>query len=78
MTKIDATVSKHLPTVSKYAEISGFVWDFFKRYLPTDADLTTVAEDIHALDVKYKGTESYEFMQKLLKVYFDELNRIKG
>lgn len=51
---------------------------FFKKYLPTDADTMTVAQDIHDLDEKYKNTDGYEFMQKLLKVYFDELNKIKG
>ena len=65
-------------SVSKYREISGFVWDFFKKYLPIDADLTTVGKDIQWLDEKYKGTDEYAFMQKLLKVYFDELNRVKG
>ena len=65
-------------SVSKYREISGFVWDFFKKYLPTDADLTTVGKDIQWLDQKYKDTDEYLFMQKLLKVYFDELNRMKG
>ena len=72
------TESKGVPTVSKYREISGFVWNFFKKYLPKDADLTTLTDDIHELDQKYKDTDEYEFMQKLLKVYFDELNRIKG
>jgi len=64
--------------VSKYREISGFVWEFFKKYLPIDADLTTLTDDIHWFTEQYGDTEYREFMQKLLKVYFDELNRIKG
>lgn len=65
-------------TVSKYSEISRDVWVLFKKYLPIDADLTPFADDVHDLDTKYKGTDGYQFMQKLLKVYFDELNRMKG
>ena len=58
-----------------YREISNDVWQLFKKYLPENADTSKFAEDVHELDVKYK---SDPFMQKLLKVYFDELNRIKG
>ena len=64
--------------VSRYAEVSNDIWAIFKKYLPDDADLITWADDIHALDEKYQNTEEYEFMKRLLKVYFDELNRIKG
>ena len=78
MIKNDNPVSKTDNPISKYREISGFVWDFFKKYLPTDADLTPVADDVHELDQRYKGTDYYKFMQKLLKVYFDELNELKG
>jgi hypothetical protein len=48
----------------------------FKKYLPTNADLTTFTEDVHKLDQKYHEAgdlDAYRFMQKLLKVYFDEL-----
>ena len=65
-------------SVSKYSEISRDVWVLFKKYLPIGADLTPFADDVHDLDTKYKGTDGYQFMQKLLKVYFDELNRMKG
>ena len=65
-------------TVSKYSVISGNVWNLFKKYLPTDADLITFPDDVHALDEAYKGTPEYKFMQELLKAYFNELNRIKG
>ena len=64
-----------------YREISNDVWQLFKKYLPIDADLSTFTEDVHELDQKYhdmNDLEAYGFMQKLLKVYFDELNRIKG
>lgn len=78
MDKNTSVIEKSACRVSKYREISAFVWDFFKKYLPTNADLTTVTDDIHWLDEKYKGTDEYKFMQDLLKVYFNELNRIKG
>ena len=68
-------------TVSKYRAISTDIWVLFKKYLPIDADLSAFTEDVHELDQKYhdmNDLEAYGFMQKLLKVYFDELNRIKG
>lgn len=65
-------------TVSKYSAISTDVWVLFKKYLHTDADLTTFADDVHELNNKYEEDPEYKFMQKLLKVYFDELHRIKG
>ena len=61
-----------------YKEISADVWKLFKKYLPSDADLGSFADDVHQLTEKYGDTKYREFMQKLLKVYFDELNRIKG
>lgn len=71
-------MSSQEPQVSKYSEISRDVWVLFKKCLPADADLTMFADDVHELTVKYEGTDECKFMQKLLKVYFDELNRIKG
>ena len=79
MKKNDATVSDNLPTVSKYSEISRDVWNFFKKNLPTDADLHEAAADLHELNIKYEDhRDEFIFMNKLLKVYFDELNRLKG
>lgn len=80
MVKNDNRVSKNDNPVSKYSAISRDIWVLFKKYLPTDADLTTFTEDVHTLDQKYheaNDLEAYGFMQKLLKVYFDELGRIK-
>lgn len=78
MSENGSRVSELACRVSKYSEISTNIWVLFKKYLLADADLTTFADDVHALDLKYKGQDEYKFMQKLLKVYFDELNRIKG
>ena len=78
MKNLKPTESKKVPTESRYREASGDVWMIFKKYLPEDADLTAWGKDVHDLDEKYQNTNEYEFMQKLLKVYFDELNRIKG
>lgn len=64
--------------LEEYRQISADVWGIFKRYLPKDANAAPFADDVHDLDTKYKGTDGYQFMQKLLKVYFDELNRMKG
>lgn len=65
-------------SVSKYSVISSDVWNIFKKYLPINADLTTFSEDVHEINQKYANEDEYQFMQKLLKVYFDELNRVKG
>lgn len=68
-------------TINKYAAVSNDVWQIFKKYAPADASLDSFTDDVHALDQKYhemNELEAYGFMQKLLKVYFDELNRIKG
>lgn len=61
-----------------YQEISADVWTIFKKYLPEGSDLDEFTDQVSFLTKKYKGTEGYQFMQKLLKVYFDELNRVKG
>lgn len=67
--------------LKKYHEVTTDIWKIFKKYHPADADLNEFTQDVHALDQKYhemNDLEAYGFMQKLLKVYFDELNRIKG
>lgn len=67
--------------LKKIAEISHDVWEVFKKYHPEGADLSTFTADVHELDEKYHNMndlEAYGFMQKLVKVYFDELGRIKG
>lgn len=66
-------------TLEQYKDISADVWMIFKKYFPTDADLDDFVADIHKLDKKYEMDEQqYRFMQRILKVYFDELNDIKG
>ena len=65
-------------SVSKYSAISTDVWVLFKKYLPINAELSEFAQDVHELNDKYERSDEYRFMQKLLKVYFDELNRVKG
>lgn len=65
----------------KYHEITTDIWKVFKKYLPKDSDLNTFTEDVAKLDKKYHGMkdlEAYHFMQKLLKVYFEELVEVKG
>lgn len=64
--------------LKKYHEVTTDIWKIFKKYYPEDANLDEFADDVHELTVKYEGTDECKFMQALLKVYFDELNRIKG
>lgn len=81
MDKKEGRVSKSDNRVSKYSAISRDIWILFKKYLSTDTDLTTFTEDVHALDQKYhemNDLNAYRFMQKLLKVYFDELGVVKN
>ena len=70
-------MKKH--TLNEYKTISADVWMIFRKYFPNDADTATFAEDIHQLDQKYRDNpRTYEFCQKLMRVYFQELNEIKG
>lgn len=65
--------------IKAYHEITTNIWKIFKKYYDPAADLDEFVDDVHVLDQKYKEDPgAYEFMQKLLKVYFDELNKIKG
>lgn len=65
--------------LKRYHEITTDVWKLFKKYVPTGIDLNEFAADVHELDRKYENNrEEFMFMNKLLKVYFDELHRIKG
>ena len=61
-----------------YKQISNDVWQVFKSYLPDDADTLDFPKSVSKLDEKYRNTEGYDFMQKLLKVYFKELAEVKG
>ena len=65
--------------IKKYHEITTNVWKVFKKYQDPDANLYEFPDDVGKLDRTYKDEPAaYEFMQRLLKVYFDELNKIKG
>lgn len=65
--------------IEEYRGISADVWTVFKKYFPEDADTDTFIQDVDALDKKYRqDVRQYCFMKKLLKVYFDELNELKG
>lgn len=78
---ISKSAGKSRLSVSAYCEISADVWNIFKKYAPDDADLMTFSADVHTLDQKYhemNDLNAYRFMQKLLKVYFDELGDIKN
>lgn len=72
-------MKRQIHTIGDYQEISSDVWVIFKKYFPKDADTDGFANDVHALDEKYrKNPRTYEFFQKLLRVYFQELNELKG
>lgn len=63
--------------IEEYKNISADVWMIFKRFFPDGSDLTDLPDEIHKLDQKYKpDVRQYCFMQRLLKVYFDELNEL--
>ena len=65
--------------LKKYHEITTDIWKIFKKYYPEESDLDTFVDDVHELNNKYENSrDEFRFMNKLLKVYFDELNRVKG
>ena len=65
--------------IEVYKDISADVWVIFKKFLPNGVDLDEFAQDVHELNNKYEANrDEFRFMNKLLKVYFDELNRVKG
>ena len=72
-------MARKIQTIDDYRQVSADVWTVFKKYFPADADTTDFADDVHKLDLKYKPElRQYCFMRQLLKVYFDELNELKG
>ena len=71
-------MARQIHTIDEYQQISADVWKVFKRYFPKDVNTDTFADDVHALDVKYKkNPRTYEFFQKLMRVYFQELHELK-
>lgn len=65
-------------TIDEYRNISGDVWNIFKKYFDNDSDTTTFPDDVAILTKKYsKNPRIYEFTQKLMRVYFDELHELK-
>ena len=72
-------MKRKIHKIDEYKTISADVWLLFKKYFPPDADLNEFADDVHKLDEKYRAdVRQYCFMQQLLKVYFNELNELKG
>ena len=67
------------PTIQQYRDMSAEVWQIFKKYYPDDADTNEFPDDAITIGNKYKGNiRYYEFVIKLLRVYMQELNEIKG
>lgn len=65
--------------IEEYRDISSDVWAIFKKYFPAGSSTDTFAAEVGVLEEKYKkDVRQYCFMRKLLKVYFDELNELKG
>ena len=65
--------------IEEYRDISSDVWAVFKKYFPDGSSTDTFAAEVGVLEEKYKmDVRQYCFMRKLLKVYFDELNELKG
>ena len=72
-------MKRKIHTIDEYKTISADVWLIFKKYFPPEADLGEFGDDVHKLDQKYRAdVRQYCFMQRLLKVYFDELKELRG
>ena len=71
-------MKRPIHTISEYQQISADVWQIFKKYFPDDADTSSFTEEVGKLDKKYHDNpRMYDFMQRLLRVYFQELNELK-
>lgn len=71
-------MNRPVHTIDEYRAISGDVWNVFKKYFDEGSDLSTFTEDVHKLDMKYNSNPRiYEFTQKLMRVYFQELHEIR-
>ncbi|MBR2550588.1 MAG: hypothetical protein IKE92_11355 [Clostridiales bacterium] len=65
--------------LKRYHEITTDIWKIFRKYYPEESNLDTFIDDVYELNNKYENSrDEFRFMNKLLKVYFNELNRIKG
>lgn len=72
-------MERQIHTISEYQKISADIWAIFKKYFPAGVNTDTFTQDVDVLDKKYKkDVRQYCFMKNLLKVYFDELNELKG
>lgn len=72
-------MKRQIHGISEYQGISSDVWTVFKKYFPADVNTDDFTNDVHALDEKYKDNpRMYEFMKKLMRVYFQELTELKG
>ena len=59
--------------IKQYKDISADVWMIFKDKHTNAITWEKFWDGVHELNEKYYGCPAYEFMQKLLKVYFEEL-----
>lgn len=64
--------------IKKYTEISTDVWKLFRDKQTNVITWDAFWDGVHELNNKYEGHEGYTLMQKLLKVYFDELKEVNG
>ena len=62
--------------IDLYKQISGDVWILFKNRHTEANGWEKFWDGVHELNEKYYGCPAYDFMQKLLKLYFDELKEV--
>ena len=67
------------PTISEYRDMSNEVWQIFTKYYPDNMPPDDFPDDVSAIGKKYyHNIRRWEFVVKLLRVYTQELNEIKG
>ncbi len=62
--------------IKQYTDISRDVWKLFKDKYTNEISWEKFWDGVHELNEEYEGCIAYEFMQKLLKLYFDELKEV--
>lgn len=67
------------PTIAEYRDMASEVWQIFKKCYPDDVPADVFVNESQALGNKYyHDVRRWEFVVKMLRVFMQELNEIKG
>lgn len=74
--QVSTKPAKSRVPLEAYTDISRDVWKLFKDKYTNEISWAKFWDGVHELNEEYEGCIAYEFMQKLLKLYFDELKEV--